>query len=171
MPGQILKRDDKGSASHGVLVSMQLHLILVGVEVVYEVFCSVESFYLQHYELCWEREVQNPDREWGFRLLYQSLHLYWGPALYGFLYVVELLLDASETLFPRLCSPFRLAGDWIVAFVVPTLRLPVVVVTSGSVGVMLLGLAIFSFSVNVSRGAEVLLFILWNGVVAFTGLL
>ena len=85
--------------------------------------------------------------------------------------MAELLLDASETLFTRLCSPFRLAGDCIVSFVVPTLRLPVVAITNGSVGVMLPGLAIFSSSSNVSGGAEVLLFIPWNGVAAFTGLL
>ena len=50
--GRALKRDGKGSASHGVLVSMQLHLILVGVEVIYGVFRSVESFDLRHSELC-----------------------------------------------------------------------------------------------------------------------
>ena len=53
--GQALKRDGKGFASHGVLISMQLHLILVGVKVVYGVFCSVETFDLRHSELCWER--------------------------------------------------------------------------------------------------------------------
>ena len=150
---------------------MQLHLILVVVEGVYGVFRYVESFDLRHFELCWEREVQNPDREWGFRLLYQSIHGYWGPTLYSFLYVAKLLLDASETLFLRLSSPFRLAGDWIVAFVVPSLCLPIIVITNESVGVMLPGLAIFPSSVNVSGGAKVLLFIGWNGVVAFTGLL
>ena len=85
--------------------------------------------------------------------------------------MAELLLDASENLFPILCSPFRLAGDWIVAFGFLALRLPVMVVTSGSIGVMLPGLAIFSFSINVSRGAVVLLFIPWNGVADFTDLL
>ena len=85
--------------------------------------------------------------------------------------MAELLLDASEMMFLRLCSPFKLAGDWIVAFVIPTFRLPIVVVTNGFVGVMLPGLVIFSSFVNVSGGAEVLLCILWNGVVAFSGLL
>ena len=33
------------------------------------------------------------------------------------------------------------------------------------------GSAIFSSSVNVSEGVEVLLFLLWNGIAAFTGLL
>ena len=60
--------------------------------------------------------------------------------------MAELLFDAFETIFPRLCPLFRLAGDWIVAFVVPALRLrrPVVAITRGFVGVMLPGLAIFS---------------------------
>ena len=49
---------------------MKLHLILVGVGVVYGVFRSVESFDLQHSELCWDREVQNSGRERRFRLLY-----------------------------------------------------------------------------------------------------
>ena len=56
----------------------------------------------------------------------------------------ELLLDASKMLFLRLCPPFRLAGDGIVAFVVPVLLLPIVAITSGYVGAMLSGLAIFS---------------------------
>ena len=47
----------KGFASHGVLVFMQLHLIFVGVEVVYRVSHSIESLDLRHSELCWEREV------------------------------------------------------------------------------------------------------------------
>ena len=55
--------DGKGSASHRVLVSMQLHLVLVGVEVVHGVFRSVESFDLRHFELRWEREVQYLGRE------------------------------------------------------------------------------------------------------------
>ena len=52
-----LKCDGKDSTSHRVLVSMQLHLVLIGVEVVYGVFRSVESFDLRHSELRWEREV------------------------------------------------------------------------------------------------------------------
>ena len=42
--GRALKHDGKGSISHGVLVSMQLHQILVGVKVFYKVFRSIESF-------------------------------------------------------------------------------------------------------------------------------
>ena len=37
-------------------VSMQLHLILVGFEVVYGVFPSVKIFDLRHSELCHEKE-------------------------------------------------------------------------------------------------------------------
>ena len=55
--GRAFKSDGKGSASHGVLVSMELHLVLVGVEVVDGVLHSIESFDLRHFELCWEREV------------------------------------------------------------------------------------------------------------------
>ena len=32
-------------------------MILVGIEVVYRIFRSVERFDLRHSELCWEREV------------------------------------------------------------------------------------------------------------------
>ena len=115
--------------------------------------------------------MQNPSHERGFRLLYQSIHGYWGPTLYGSLYGAELLLDASETLFPRLCSPFRLAGDWIVAFVVPSLRLPVLAATNGSVRVMLPGLTIFSSFADVQGVFEVSLLLVWKGIVAFMGLL
>ena len=54
-------------------------------------------------------------------------------------------------LFPRLRSPFKLAGDWIIAFVIPALSLLVVVVISRSVGVMLPGLAIYP-PPSMSRG-------------------
>ena len=55
--GRALKCNGKGFASHGVLVYMQLHLVLVGVEVVYGVFRSVKGFDLRHSKLCWEREL------------------------------------------------------------------------------------------------------------------
>ena len=72
--GRALKCDGKGSASHEVLVSVQLYLILIGVKVAYGIFRSIESFDLRHSELGLEREVQNLGREQGFRLLYQSVH-------------------------------------------------------------------------------------------------
>ena len=43
-------------------------------EVVYRVFCSVERLDLRHSKLCRKKEVQHPSCEWGFGLLYQSVH-------------------------------------------------------------------------------------------------
>ena len=80
--------------------------------------------------------------------------------------MAELLLDAFEMLFPRLCPPFRLVGDWIVAFVVLALRLLVVAITSGSVGVMLPGLAIFSSFTDVQGVDEVSLLLMWDSILA-----
>ena len=135
--GRALKRDGKGFASHGVLVSMQLHLILVGVEVVYVVFRSVGSFDLRHFELCWEREVQNPDCERGFRFLNQSIHGDWGSTFYCLLHVAELLLDVLEPLLPRLFPLPLLIRGWLITSVVSA-RHPLIATISGRyVGLML----------------------------------
>ena len=106
--GSLLNQDNPGpfsviaKALHltGVLVSVQLHLILVSIEVVHRVFRSIERFDLRHYELHGEGEVQHPGRERGFCLLHQSVHGDWSSSFYSFLHVAELLLDVSETLLP-----------------------------------------------------------------------
>ena len=36
---------------------VELHLIIVGIEVVHSIFRSVDRFDLRHSELSWEREV------------------------------------------------------------------------------------------------------------------
>ena len=90
----------KDSTPYGVLVSMQLHLVLICIEVINGVFHSVERFDLRHSELCQKREVQHPGCEPGFSFLYQGVHRDWSSALYCFLHVVELLLDVPEPLLP-----------------------------------------------------------------------
>ena len=101
-----------------------------------------------------------PRRELGFYLLYQSIHGYWSSSFYGFLHVVELLLDVSEPLLPRLFPCLLLIKDWSIASVVPTKNPLIMILSGGFVGIMLLGLASFSFSFNVSRNVVVLLFFL-----------
>ena len=138
---------------------------------VYGVFRSVESFDLRHSELCWEREVQNPDCERGFHLLYQGIHGDWGSTFYSLLLVAKLLLDVLEPLLPRLFPLPLLIRSWLITSVIPARHPLVATIPGGYVGIMPPGSAIFSSSVNVSEGAEVLLFLLWNGIAAFTGLL
>ena len=91
----------EGSASYGVLISLQFHLIFVRIEVVYGVFCSVERLDLRHSELFQKGEVQHPGGEWRFDLLYQGVHGDWSSALYCFLHVADFLLDVPEPLLPR----------------------------------------------------------------------
>ena len=94
---------------------MQFHLIFVCIEVVYRVFCSVERLDLRHSKLFQKREVQHPGYEWGFGLLYQSVHGDWSSALYCFLHVADFLLDVlvatPEPGSTRLASPNRNPGD------------------------------------------------------------
>ena len=92
--------DRKSSTPHGILVSVQLHLILISIEVVHRVFRYVERSDLRHSELRGEGEVQHPGSERGFCLLYQSVHGDWSSSFYSFLHVAELLLDVSEMLLP-----------------------------------------------------------------------
>ena len=115
----------------------------------YGVFCSVERLDLRHSELCREGEVQHPDGEWRFGLLYQSVHGDWSSALYRFLHVVDFLLDVPEPLLPR--------------------PLLVAILFRGLVRIMLPGVANFFFSVRFSTRVEVLLF-LGNRVLVFSGL-
>ena len=128
---------------------MQFHLIFVRIEVVYGVFCFVESFDLQHFELCWKGEVQHPGVEWRLGLLHQSVHGDWSSAFYRYLHVVDFLLDVLKPLLPR--------------------ALLVAILSGGLVKIMLLGVASFSFSIRFSTRVEVLRFS-GNRVLVFSGL-
>ena len=128
---------------------MQFHLIFVCIEVVYGVFCSIERLDLRHSELCRKGEVQHPDGEWRFGLLYQSVHGDWSSSLYRFLHVADFLLDVPEPLLPR--------------------PLLVVILSRGLVRIMLPSVASFFFSIRFSTRVEVLLFS-GNRVLVFSGL-
>ena len=149
---------------------MQLHLVLICVEVINGVLRSVKRFDLRHSEFCMKREVQHPDCERGFSLLYQGVHRDWSSALYGFLHVVELLLDVLEPLLQGPLPHFLLIRDESISSVVHTMPLLIAILFGGFVRIMLPGLASFSFSIYFSRRAEVLLFFLGNGVLVFSSL-
>ena len=123
---------------------MQLHLVLICIEVIYGVFHSIKCFDMRHFELCRKREVQHLGCEWGFRLLHQSINRDWNSAL--------------------------LIKDGPIASVVPTMPLLITILSRGFIGVMLPGLASLCFSICFSRRVEVLLFFLGNDVLAFSGL-
>ena len=76
---------------------------------------SIERFYLRHPELCWKGKVQHLGCERGLCLLHQGVHRIWSSALYNFLHVAELLLDALEPLFPRLLPHSLLMRSWLIA--------------------------------------------------------
>ena len=133
------------------------------------VFRSVKRFDLRHSKLCRKREVQHPDCERGFSLLYQGVHRDWSSALYCFLHVAELLLDVPEPLLPRPLLCLLLTKDGLIAFVVPALPLLIVILSGGLVRVMLPGVTSFSFSICFSMRVEVLFFS-GNKVLAFSGL-
>ena len=151
------------------MISVQFYLIFVCIEVVYGVFYSVERLDLRHSKLCRKREVQHPDCEWGFGLLYKSVHGDWSSALYCFLHVANLLLDVPEPLLPQPLLCLLLIKDGPITFVVPALPLLIVVLFEGLVRIMLPGVASFSFSISFSTRVEVLLFS-GNWVLAFSGL-
>ena len=148
---------------------MQFHLILVCIEVVYGVFCSVERLDLRHSELCRKREVQHPGYEWGFGLLHQGVHRDWSLTLYFFLHVAELLLDVPEPLLPQPLLCLLLMQDGPIAFVVLAMPLLIAIFSGRLVRVMLLGVASVSFSICFSMRVEVLFFSS-NSVLAFLGL-
>ena len=85
--------------------------------------------------------------------------------------MAELLLDILEPLLPRsfLFSPLIWGRPF--TSIVPVKRSFVLIVFGGYVGIMPSGPAIFSSSVIFSRGAEVLLFLLWCGITTSMGLL
>ena len=159
----------ESSASYGVLISVQFHMIFVYIEVVYGVFCSVERLDLRHSKLCRKREVQHPGCEWGFGLLYQGVHGDWSSALYCFLHVADFLLDVPEPLLPRPLLCLLQIKDGPIAFVFPALPLLIVVLFGGLVRIMLPGVASFSFSICFLTRVEVLLFS-GNRGLAFSGL-
>ena len=146
---------------------MQLHLVLICIEVINGVLSSVELFDLRHSEFCRKREVQHPGCERGFILLYQGVHRDWSLALYRFLHVVELLLDVPEPLLPGPIPCFLLMRDGSIASVIHTMPLLIAILFEGFVTIILPGLASFSFSICFSRRAGVLLFFLGNGGAAF----
>ena len=136
---------------------MQLHLVLICIEVIYGVFRFVKRFVMRFSKLYRKREVQHPGCDWS-------------SAFYRFLHMAELLLDVPEPLLPRLLPCLLLIKDVPIASVIPTIPLLIAILSRGLVRVMLPGLASFSFSICFSRMVEVLLFFLGNGVLAFSGL-
>ena len=46
-----------GASQYEVLISMQLHLVLISIQMVNEILRSIEHLYLRHPELCWKGEV------------------------------------------------------------------------------------------------------------------
>ena len=115
--------------------------------------------------------MQQSSRERGFRLLYQRIHGNWGSTLHSLLHVAELLLDVLEPLLPRFFPLPLLIRGWLLASVVPARHSLIATIFEGYIGIMPPSLAIFSSFVNASGGVEVLLFLLWSGIAAFTGLL
>ena len=113
------------------------------------VFYLVKRLDLRHSELFRKGEVQHPDGECRFGLLYQGIHGDWSSALYRFLHVANFLLDVPEPLLPQ---PLRVA-----------------ILSRGLVRIMLPGAARFPFSVHFSTKVEVLLFS-GNRVLVFLGL-
>ena len=111
-------------------------MIFVRIEVVYGVFCPVERLDLRHSELCLKGEVQHPDDEWEFKLLYQGVHGDGSSAFYLYLHVADFLLDVPEPLLPRL--------------------LLVAILSGGLVRIMVPGVASFPFSILFSTRVEVL---------------
>ena len=132
------------------------------------VFRFVKRLDLRHSEFYRKREVQHPDCEWGFSLLYQGVHGDWSSALYRFLHVAKLLLDVPEPLLPRPLPYFLLDGP--IASVVPAMPFLIAILSGGFVRIMLPSLASLSLSICFSRRVKVLLFFLGDGVLAFSGL-
>ena len=116
---------------------------------VYGVFCPVKRLDLRHFELYQKGEVQNPDGEWGFDLLYQSVHGDWSSAFYRYLHVADFLLDVPEPLLPR--------------------SLLVAILSGGLVKIMLPNVASFTFSIHFLTRVEVL-FSSGNRVLGLSGL-
>ena len=148
---------------------MQLHLVLICVEVINGVFRFIERFDLRHSELCRKREVQHPGCKRGFSLLYQGVHRDWSSALYCFLHVAELLLDVPEPLLPLSLLCLLLIKDGPISFVVPVMPLLVAILSEGLVRTVLPGVTSFSFSISFSMRVEVLFFSS-NRVLAFSSL-
>ena len=149
---------------------MQLHPVLICIEMINGVFRSVKRFDLRHAEFCRKREVEHLGYERGCSLLYLGVHGDWSSTIYRFLHVAELLLHVLEPLLPRPLPCFPLIRDGSIASVVPTMPLLVVILFGGLVRVMLPDLASFYFSICFSRRVKVLMFFLDNGVLAFSGL-
>ena len=85
--------------------------------------------------------------------------------------MAELLLDILEPLLPRSFLFSSSVRGRLLVSIVPVKRSFVSIVSGGCVGIMSSGPTIFSYSVIVSGGAEVLLLLLWYGIAASMGLL
>ena len=85
--------------------------------------------------------------------------------------MAELLLDILEPLLPRSFLFYPLMMGRLFTSIVPIKRSFVSIVSGGYVGIIPSGPAIFSSSVIVLGGTEVLLLLLWYGSTASMGLL
>ena len=134
------------------------------------ILCSIERLYLRHPELCWKREVYL-GCERGLSLLHQGVHRVWSSALYDFLNVADLLLDALEPLLPRSLPHSLLRRGWFIVSDVPPECCLVELFSGGQVRLVPPGSTGFCFYSCLSERAEVLLLSLRGGVMAFLGLL
>ena len=116
---------------------------------VYWVFCPVEHLDLRHSELFRNGEVQHPDDEWRFGLLYLGVHGDWSSAFHRYLHVADFLLNVPEPLLSR--------------------PLLVAILSGVLVRIMPRGVASFPFSICFSPRVEVLFFSN-NRVLVFSGL-
>ena len=124
---------------------MQLHLVLIRIEVIDGVFCSVERLDLRHSEF------------------------YRSSTLYCFLHVAKLLLDVPEPLLPQPLLRLLLMKDGPIAFVVPAMPLLIANFSGGFVRGMLPSVASFPFSICFLMRVEVLFFS-GNSVSTFSGM-
>ena len=85
--------------------------------------------------------------------------------------MADLLFDILEPLLPRSFLFPPLMRGRLFTSIVPIKRSFVLIVSGGYVGIMPFGPAIFSSSVIFSGAPEVLLLLLWYGIVASMGLL
>ena len=99
--------------------------------------------------------------------MYQGVHRDWSSALYRFLHVAKLLLDAPEPLLPRPLPYFLL--DEPITLVVPAKSLLIAILSGGFARIKLPNLASLSFSICFLRRVEVL-FSSGNSVLAFPGM-
>ena len=91
--------------------------------------------------------MKHPGCEWGFGLLHQGVHRDWSSALYCFLNMAELSLDVPEPLLLRPLLCLLMIKDESIALVIPIMPLLIVILSRRFIGVVLPGVASFSFSI------------------------